>query len=31
VRETFLGWASDVNDADDGTFRYRGEYLVSAT
>ena len=31
VRETFLGWARDVNEADDGTLRYRGEYLVSVT
>ena len=29
VRETFLGWVIDVNDADDGTLRYCGEYLVS--
>ena len=31
VRETYLGWAHDVNEADDGTLRYRGEYLVSVT
>lgn len=29
VRETYLGWANDVNEADDGTLRYRGGYLVS--
>jgi hypothetical protein len=29
VRETYLGWAVDVNEADDGTLRYCGEYLVS--
>jgi ubiquinone/menaquinone biosynthesis C-methylase UbiE len=31
VRETFLGWAREVNEADDGTLRYHGEYLVSVT
>jgi SAM-dependent methyltransferase len=31
VRETYLDWAVDVNEADDGTMRYRGEYLVSVT
>jgi SAM-dependent methyltransferase len=31
VRETYLNWANDVNEADDGTLRYRGEYLVSVT
>jgi SAM-dependent methyltransferase len=31
VRNTYLDWANDVNDADDGTLRYRGEYLVSVT
>ena len=31
VRETYLGWVNDVNDAGDGTLRYRGEYLVSVT
>ena len=31
VRETYLGWVNDVNEADDGTLRYRGEYLVSVT
>jgi len=30
-RETYLGWVNDVNEADDGTLRYRGEYLVSVT
>jgi SAM-dependent methyltransferase len=31
VRETYMGWVNDVNDADDGTLRYRGEYLVAVT
>jgi hypothetical protein len=31
VRETYRGWVNDVNEADDGTLRYRGEYLVSVT
>lgn len=31
VRETYVGWVNDVNEADDGTLRYRGEYLVSVT
>jgi SAM-dependent methyltransferase len=31
VHDTFLGWVIDVNEADDGTLRYRGEYLVSVT
>jgi SAM-dependent methyltransferase len=31
VRNTYLDWANDVNEADDGTLRYRGEYLVSVT
>ena len=31
VRETYLDWAVDVNEADDGTMRYRGEYLISVT
>ena len=31
VRETYLGWVDDVNEADDGTLRYRGEYLVAVT
>lgn len=31
VRETYLDWATDVNEADDGTLRFRGEYLVSVT
>ena len=31
VRETYLDWVNDVNEADDGTLRYRGEYLVSVT
>ena len=29
VRETYLDWVKDVNEADDGTLRYRAEYLVS--
>jgi hypothetical protein len=31
VRETYLDWVNDVNEADDGTLRYRGDYLVSVT
>ena len=31
VRETYLDWVNDVNEANDGTLRYRGEYLVSVT
>ena len=31
VRETYIAWANEVNEADDGTLRYRGEYLVSVT
>lgn len=31
VRRTYLDWANAVNEADDGTMRYRGEYLVSVT
>jgi hypothetical protein len=31
VRDTFLGWVIDVNEADDGTLGYRGEYLVTVT
>ena len=31
VRETYLEWANDVNEADDGSLRYHGEYLVSVT
>ena len=31
VRETYEGWVDDVNEADDGTLRYRGEYLVAVT
>jgi SAM-dependent methyltransferase len=30
VRDTYLDWVNDVNEADDGTLRYRAEYLVSA-
>ena len=29
VHETFLGWVNDANEADDGSLRYRGEYLVA--
>ena len=29
VHETYLGYLNDVNEADDGTLRFRGEYLVS--
>ena len=31
VRETYVDWVNEVNEADDGTLRYRGEYLVSVT
>lgn len=31
VRETYLGWATHVNEAADGTLRFRGEYLVAVT
>jgi len=29
VHETYLEWLRGVNEADDGTMRFRGEYLVS--
>jgi SAM-dependent methyltransferase len=29
VRETYVGYLNDVNEADDGTLRFHGEYLVS--
>jgi ubiquinone/menaquinone biosynthesis C-methylase UbiE len=29
VHETYLAWIREVNEADDGTMRFRGEYLVS--
>ena len=29
VRETYSRWVDDVNEADDGTLRYGGEYLVA--
>jgi SAM-dependent methyltransferase len=29
VHETYLGWANEANEADDGTMRFGGEYLVS--
>ncbi|MDG5482382.1 class I SAM-dependent methyltransferase [Mycolicibacterium gadium] len=29
VRDTYLGWVIDVNEATDGTLYYRGEYLVA--
>jgi SAM-dependent methyltransferase len=31
VRDAYLSWVVEVNEADDGTLRYRGEYLVSVT
>jgi SAM-dependent methyltransferase len=31
VRDTYLGWVHSVNEADDGSLRYRGEYLISVT
>jgi SAM-dependent methyltransferase len=31
VRKTFLGWVIDANEADDGTLRYLGEYLVAVS
>ena len=31
VRETYLDWVNDVNEADAGSLRYRGEYLASVT
>lgn len=31
VRDTYLGWVIDVNEAADGTLFYRGEYLVAVT
>jgi ubiquinone/menaquinone biosynthesis C-methylase UbiE len=29
VRDTYLGWVIDVNEATDGALYYRGEYLVA--
>jgi SAM-dependent methyltransferase len=29
VHETYLGYLNDVNEADDGSMRFSGEYLVS--
>jgi ubiquinone/menaquinone biosynthesis C-methylase UbiE len=29
VHQTYLDWVNHVNEADDGTLRFRGEYLVS--
>ena len=29
LHETYLSFLNDVNEADDGTMRFRGEYLVS--
>jgi ubiquinone/menaquinone biosynthesis C-methylase UbiE len=29
VHETYLDWVKEANEADDGTMRFRGEYLVS--
>jgi SAM-dependent methyltransferase len=31
VRQTYTRWVDDVNEADDGRLRYRGEYLVAVT
>jgi SAM-dependent methyltransferase len=31
VRDTYFAWVNDVNEVDDGTLRYRGEYLVAVT
>ena len=31
VYETYMGWVNDSNEADDGTLRIRGEYLVAVT
>jgi len=31
VRETYLGWVNDVNEATTGRCVTRGEYLVSVT
>jgi hypothetical protein len=31
VHETYLGFLNDVNEADDGTMRFLGEYLLSVT
>jgi ubiquinone/menaquinone biosynthesis C-methylase UbiE len=29
VHDTYMGWINDSNDANDGTLRFGGEYLVS--
>jgi ubiquinone/menaquinone biosynthesis C-methylase UbiE len=29
VHDTYVGWLEEVNEADDGGFRFRGEYLIS--
>jgi ubiquinone/menaquinone biosynthesis C-methylase UbiE len=29
LHETYLGYLNDANEADDGTLRFRGEYLIS--
>ena len=29
VHDTYVGWLEEVNEADDGGFRFRGEYLLS--
>lgn len=29
LHETYLGWIQDINEADDGSMRFSGEYLVS--
>jgi len=31
VRQTYLDWVNEVNEAGDGTLRYRGGYLVSVS
>jgi hypothetical protein len=29
VHQTYLGWLNEANEADDGSLRLRGEYLVA--
>jgi 2-polyprenyl-3-methyl-5-hydroxy-6-metoxy-1,4-benzoquinol methylase len=29
VHEAYLGYLEEANEADDGSFRFRGEYLVA--
>ena len=31
VYETYMGWVNVSNEADDGTLRIRGDYLVAVT